>query len=175
MIVTFADEILRIWMGAEFAAGGTRPLQWLAIGTFINSVAFVPFALIQGMGRPRITATMHLIELPLYVVALALLTQWRGIDGASIAWTLRVSLDAVLLFAAAGVLMQQRRGVVGSFILAVAAASGITLGVAALEPLWLRGVAVCFVLGAYVAISWTRLLDTEARQFIRRIVVRGRG
>jgi len=55
------------------ARGGFRDatvfacLQWLAVGVFINSLAYVPFSLLQGVGRPDLTATLHLIELPLYL------------------------------------------------------------------------------------------------------------
>ncbi len=63
--IALAQDGLRLWLGAEFAQHSFRVLQWLAVGVFINSLAFVPFSLLQGVGRPDITATLHLIELPL--------------------------------------------------------------------------------------------------------------
>ncbi|MFO0170882.1 MAG: oligosaccharide flippase family protein, partial [Aphanizomenon sp.] len=70
VIITFANEALTLWIGKDFAQNSTQVLQWLAIGVFINSLSQVPFALIQGVGRPDITAKFHFIELPFYVMIL---------------------------------------------------------------------------------------------------------
>lgn len=96
--ITFAPEGLRLWLGAAFAHNSESVLRLLAVGVFVNSVGYVPFALIQGAGRPHVTATIHLLELPLYLVAVWVLTKNLGIEGTAIAWTGRVVVDAVLLF-----------------------------------------------------------------------------
>jgi O-antigen/teichoic acid export membrane protein len=96
--ITFAPEGLRLWLGPAFAHNSESVLRLLAVGVFVNSVGYVPFALIQGAGRPHVTATLHLLELPLYLVAVWVLTQHLGIEGTALAWTGRVALDAVLLF-----------------------------------------------------------------------------
>jgi len=36
-------------VGAEFAQHSFRVLQWLAAGVFLNSLAYVPFTLLQGV------------------------------------------------------------------------------------------------------------------------------
>ena len=96
--IALAQDGLRLWLGAEFAQHSYRVLQWLAVGVFINSVAFVPLAFLQSVGRPDKTATLHLIELPLYLGLLWWLIGTRGIEGAAIAWTARVTVDALLMF-----------------------------------------------------------------------------
>jgi O-antigen/teichoic acid export membrane protein len=96
--ITFAPEALRLWLGAAFAHNSESVLRVLALGVFVNSVTYVPFALIQGAGRPSVTATIHLAELPLYLVAAWVLTKYLGIEGTAIACTGRIVLDAVLLF-----------------------------------------------------------------------------
>jgi len=53
LIATFAYEVLRLWLGASFADHSTRVLQWLAAGVFVNSLAQIPFALLQSAGRGR--------------------------------------------------------------------------------------------------------------------------
>jgi len=58
--------------------------------------------MVQGYGRPDIAAKFHLLELPFYLITLSLALRWYGIVGAAVAWTLRVTLDASLLFVAAG-------------------------------------------------------------------------
>jgi O-antigen/teichoic acid export membrane protein len=66
-----------------------------------NCFAFVPLALLQGIGRPDLPAKFYLLELPLYVGAAWFLIPKLGIAGAALAWALRVALDAVLLFGGA--------------------------------------------------------------------------
>jgi O-antigen/teichoic acid export membrane protein len=96
-LVVFAPDVLRLWIGNEFAENSTMVLQLLAIGVFVNSLALVPFTLIQGLGRPDITAKFHLLELPFYLLMLWYgISQW-GIAGAAIAWTVRVTVDGILL------------------------------------------------------------------------------
>ncbi len=101
MIVLLADTGLRWWVGAEFADRGTRVLQWLALGRFVNGLAQIPFSFLQGIGRPDITAKLHLAELLPYAALAWSLTRVGGIEGTAIAWVVRVGADALLLFAMA--------------------------------------------------------------------------
>lgn len=101
VLALFSEDILTIWVGADFAIQSTVIMQILAFGVLINSIANIPYALLQGVGRPDIIAKFHLLELPLYMgTAWFLINRW-GITGAAAAWTIRVLLDAILLFAAA--------------------------------------------------------------------------
>jgi len=97
VLVVFAEDGLRLWLGEEFAKQSAAVMQWLAIGVFLNSYAQVPFAFIQGIGRADITAKLHLMELPIYVVLMFWLLGKYGISGVAIAWLLRSALDAGLL------------------------------------------------------------------------------
>lgn len=99
LMILGAGPGLRIWMGADFAGHSRGVLQALALGAFINAMAAIPFAFIQGIGRPDVTARFHLIEAPLYVVLLWGLVHLYGIQGAALAWVIRVSLDSALLYA----------------------------------------------------------------------------
>jgi O-antigen/teichoic acid export membrane protein len=97
-LLSLAGPILHLWLGEEFVAQSTRLMQILTLGVLINSLAQVPSGLIQSVGRPDLTARLHLLELPLYLALLWWSVQTRGITGAALAWTLRVSLDAAALF-----------------------------------------------------------------------------
>lgn len=99
LIAVFAADGLRLWLSDEFAQHGAAVLQWLAAGVLINGLAYVPFAFVQGAGRPDLTAKLHLAEMPFYLLTLWFFMQQWGIVGAAAAWTLRVSVDAVALFA----------------------------------------------------------------------------
>ncbi len=98
IVVAGAEVGLRWWVGAAFSDRGTRVLQWLALGRFVNGLAQIPLAFLQGIGRPDITAKLHLVELPLYAVLAWGLTRAYGIEGTAVAWGVRVSADAALLF-----------------------------------------------------------------------------
>ncbi len=98
LIITFAPEGLDLWLGQEFVNKSTHVLQWLAVGVFLNSLAHIAFAFIQGIGRPDLTAKLHLIELPLYLLLVWYLIGAYGIEGAAIAWAVRTGIDAIFLF-----------------------------------------------------------------------------
>ena len=97
VLVTFSQEILVIWLGDDFARNSATVLQLLATGVFINCLSQVVFALIQGRGRPDITAKIHLVELLLYLPLLWWSLKYYGIIGAAFLWTSRVAVDGVLL------------------------------------------------------------------------------
>ena len=98
-VILFARPGLELWLGDDFARHSTRVSQWLALGVLANGLGTVAFAVVQGAGRPDLTAKFHLVELPIYLIALTVLVRHYGIEGAAIAWTLRVALDTTLLFA----------------------------------------------------------------------------
>ena len=98
IIIIFAGRGLRWWLDAEFEKNSVHVLQWLSVGVLFNSLAQIPFVLLQGTGRPDITAKIHLIELPCYLLLLWFLISVKGIEGAGIAWCARSMMDACLLF-----------------------------------------------------------------------------
>jgi O-antigen/teichoic acid export membrane protein len=63
----------------------------------LNSLGHSPFALVQGFGRPDLTAKLHIIELPVYVLSLIWLLRDFGINGVAIAWVIRATVDTMLL------------------------------------------------------------------------------
>lgn len=97
----FAPVILRLWMGPEYAAQGTMALRILALGVLINAVAHIPYTFLEASGRPDVPAKFHLLELAIHLPLAWYLVGRFGIDGAAIAWTTRVTLDTLLLLAAA--------------------------------------------------------------------------
>ena len=71
----------------------------LLIGAFFNSIGGVPFSFIQANGRADITAKIHLIELPIYILLLYFCVSYFGLLGAAYAWSLRMCMDSILLWA----------------------------------------------------------------------------
>jgi len=107
-IVILAGDALTVWLGADIARHSTRVMQWIAIGVLFNCPGQVAFALIQGMGRPDLTAKIHLGQLPIYLVLLGWSLGRFGIEGAAVAWTGRVLIDTTLLLIVASRLLPGR-------------------------------------------------------------------
>jgi O-antigen/teichoic acid export membrane protein len=161
--VALAQDGLKLWLGAEFAQHSFRVLQCLAVGVFINSLALVPFTLVQGVGRPDLTAKLHLIELPMYLALLWWMIGARGIEGAAIAWTARVAADALFLFFVARRFLlgnspiRLRTVLLPATALLILAAAALLQG-PIVKGLFLLGTILCFAL-----VMWFRILTPDER------------
>jgi O-antigen/teichoic acid export membrane protein len=96
--MVFAKPLLSLWLGHQFALLTMPVFQILLVGVFANGTAHVPYALLQAHGRADLTAKLHLAELPVFVGSLLWAVSLWGVVGAAVAWTLRVVLDALLLY-----------------------------------------------------------------------------
>lgn len=93
LIAVTANEWLTIWLSKEFAVKSASIVRWLAAGILINSVAQILYAKIQGAGKAEWTAKLHLLESLPYWIFLWVLLKLYGIEGAAIAWFVRVAID----------------------------------------------------------------------------------
>jgi O-antigen/teichoic acid export membrane protein len=98
-LVVFAPDILRVWVGQSYADQSSTVFRILGFGLFFCSLAQVPATALQAVGRPDLPAKFHLMELPLLVGLNVALIPLFGIVGAALVWTVRVIVDAALLFA----------------------------------------------------------------------------
>jgi O-antigen/teichoic acid export membrane protein len=160
-IALFAREGLTVWMGAEFAWKAYRVAQVIALGTFLNGIAHIPFTLLQGAGRADMTARIHMLELPIYVAMVVVLTGRFGIIGTAVAWTTRVGLDLLMLSAlarretGAPVLPGVRSVVSMVGVLALFATSLMNLQVI------VKTLILIAVLVLLCAVTWTVLLERD--------------
>lgn len=97
LAVVYAPQFLHLWLGQEIAANGSRAMQILAFGVLVNSLAHAPYAMVQAAGRPDLIAKFYLAEIPIYLALCFWLIPNFGVSGAAATWTVRVTLDAVLL------------------------------------------------------------------------------
>ena len=100
LVATFSKDLLLVWQGPMFAEKSALVLQILVTGVLINSLGWVPANLLMGFGRPDLTTKIHVIQLVIYPGAVYLLILRWGIVGAAVAFTLRVTLETVLVFIA---------------------------------------------------------------------------
>jgi O-antigen/teichoic acid export membrane protein len=167
--VTFAPEGLQLWLGSAFSHNSELVMRVLAAGVFINAIAYVPFVLIQGAGRPDITAKLHLLELPLYLGSLWQLTKRLGIEGSAVAWTGRITLDAVLLFFLAHRLLPHKHRLVPNLV-ATTAAGLLVLYLATIpRGLLMKGAFVVSALLVFGIVSWFWALEPEERRLMFRV------
>ena len=97
-LVVLGPDALSLWMGRSFAIQSAAVLQILALGVLANGIAYIPYNMLQAVGRPDLTGKFHLLELAPYVVLCFVLIPRWGIEGAALASTVRFALDAGLLF-----------------------------------------------------------------------------
>lgn len=106
----FAKPLLDLWLGSAFAGTSIRIFELLLQGIFINAYAYLPFVLLQAHARSDVTAKLHVLEFPLFIVLLVWAVHTYGLLGAALAWTLRVAVDAALLYWVASRLLIKQRG-----------------------------------------------------------------
>lgn len=98
VLTVWAAPLLSWWISPQFAAHSAPVLQILVWGMLATCVATIPFTVLQSAGNARLTAWLHLAELPFYLAALWGLLSAFGLVGAAAAWALRNAVDAALLF-----------------------------------------------------------------------------
>jgi O-antigen/teichoic acid export membrane protein len=167
VVIVFAREGLTLWVGAEFAQHSAVVLQWLAIGVFFNGIAQIPFALVQGIGRPDITGKLHLVELPVYAIFLWLLVRTHGIEGAAMAWTARVLLDAIILFGFSYRILRTEPQNLRRFAVPIASALLLlTLGSIPMS-MYLKVSFTALTLFGFGFVTWFAFLDPSERLYAR--------
>lgn len=89
--------LLPIWTKNQLPDDSIISGQILCIGVIANSFGAMFYASIHSAGKSKTTALIHILELPVYIISLAWLIPLLGIQGAAIAWSGRMILDAALL------------------------------------------------------------------------------
>jgi O-antigen/teichoic acid export membrane protein len=166
LIVLFAPEGMRLWLGPEFQRISTPVVRWIAAGVLVNSVAQVPFGLLQAVDRADVTAKLHLCELPVYVLVVVAAVHFFGLTGAAIAWTLRLGIEGVIL------LYLAKRLVIGE-ALPARFALGLVLSLALLGMACIpmspatKLLVTIAVLGVFALLGWHSLLQNDERRYLR--------
>jgi O-antigen/teichoic acid export membrane protein len=154
VLVIFAPEGLAVWLGSDFGHNSAPVARLLAVAVLVNSMAHVPFAHLQSVGRPDITAKFHLIELPIYIAMLFFLARSWGITGVAVAWLLRVLLDTFLLFWFSFRLLPECRFIVTRLPLMMVGVLALNLAAASIGGMAIKIIAVCVVFFVAVPAFW---------------------
>lgn len=164
--VTLAPEVLTLWLGGDFARQSTYVMQCLALGVFLNGLAQVPSALIQGVGRPDLTFKLHMLELFPYLITAWFLIRGYGITGAALAWTARTALDLVLFFWGGRQILPECKETIRRLSWGLAGTLPlIGLGALPLGLAW-RVAYLTVIMAAAPILIWQRILGTEEKNVL---------
>lgn len=166
LVILYAEDGLSIWVGPEFASYSAKVLKWLSPGVIVLSLGHIPYALIQGTGRPDLAAKIHLMELPLYVAVLYWCTLNYGIVGAAAAWTARGILETLLFYLMALRILKSEGIPLLNLGLMILFSVLTMLLFASLKGEYLKAIAAAAFLCTYAALAWQRWLTAGERSFI---------
>lgn len=174
VLIVFHNEILFHWMGTEFMLRSGLIFCVFAAGIIFHSVAQVPNAALQALGRPDVAAKLLAAELPAYALVVYLLTRDFGIEGTALAWMVRVTVEAgVLLWAAYAVMREAGVGSDVSYWWKSMAGSVLAMGAIAIARNIFGQevgiVALLLALPAYAAAVWFLLFDQDDRSIVNRL------
>lgn len=174
LVAVFAQDLLRLWLGPALAEQSAPVLRILALGAGLQVLAAIPSSMVQGLGRPDLTAKFYLLETPVYLGAVWWLVRVRGIEGAALAWSGRFALDGLLLLWAARHMglwsWRTSWAAAGRVIIPVA---GVLSMFAVLYALPLAPVPRVVLVGSLLAVFywcvWAVVLGSEERSWVLRL------
>lgn len=175
VLLALAYDLLRLWAGTDIAQNSAVVAKWLAVGVLIHAIAAVPINALQGTGRAGVAAKVQLASLPPYALALPFVTGGFGIVGVAILWTLRIVVEAAILFLVAGRSLRADLDEPESTVslrstILLTAFMLLFLGAGYLVPdaLVLRVSVVAVLLAVFVLWEWLFFLRTEDRRDITK-------
>jgi O-antigen/teichoic acid export membrane protein len=147
-VIAVLHIFMRYWVGADFASRAAPVGVILLAGVWINGLAIIPFEHLQAIDRPDLTAKFHAIEVLPFLGILWVGLHTFGLVGAAWAWTLRVTVDALLLIFVAGQTKGWQRMIPGGVLVLAA-----TLVVPTTILSWRSGAEIVLLIVALLS-SW---------------------
>lgn len=167
--ILLSKVFMVLWIGPSFASEATPILEILLMGAWINGIAFIPFSLLQGQGRPDVVAKVHMLEIIPYVLLLWFMLNMYGVLGAAIAWSVRVAIDAAFLLKLAGFRARNMIGLILGFAL-ITGSYVVNLELRDIGAIW----AVCLAgLVFVIFVGFAITFDPNVRRIVTEIWDRG--
>ena len=172
LLAFFARDLLRLWLGPEFAAQSAFVVVVLAAAFLVNTVVAVPNNYLMGIGRVDIAPKYQAVELVAFTGLTWAGAKLWGIKGVAVATALRLAAFSVFLMAASfrpgrirfGFVW--RNGLAGVLAGLALFAAGLAANSALGGGLW--GAAI--LSAAFVAAAYFRLIDPEERAFFKGLL-----
>lgn len=176
VLFAWSYEVLRLWIGPDFAARAALPFRVLLVGFAARLLAPVSRALLDGVDRPDWEAKIYLLELPVWIGLLWVLTNAYGVVGAAVAFTLTAFAHTAALWFVVdrGCRISYRR-MIGDALHPAGSILAVLVGGAALlprasigEPVHVTAtVLACAVYAVFAAIL---VLDDRDRDLVGRLL-----
>ena len=168
LIVAFAYKGMTFWIGSQFAENSYIVLQVLAVGTLFNSIGYIHYAFLDGIGKPDINAKVQLVELPFYSLLMWFSIKEYGINGAAYAWGIRTAVDSAILWFFAQKFNSMKIAVkvktIHLWIILLILSSSVILII--VGDTYYKILISIVALSIFLLISWHSLLKIEERDFI---------
>jgi O-antigen/teichoic acid export membrane protein len=97
VLIVWGGPILKLWLGKNFDPASVAPLQIMAVGLAVNTLSQINFSLLQIHGGEQRAAYLQVLNVLFVAVAVLVLVPVFGINGAALAFTGRLMLDAFLV------------------------------------------------------------------------------
>ena len=175
-VVLFGTDLLKLWVGDEFAAHSGTAAKILALGLLVGVVKPVFWSVIEGNGRPDLLAKLYLVEGVANVAVVYVLVRGLGVEGAAISFAVRALAEtAIVVWMARGVAglrkrdlwdSEMRRVLVVLGSLTIAAAGTRLLGVGVTQA-----IALCAVFCAFLAAVWAWVWSEETKGTLLRALL----
>jgi len=170
-IIVLAQPFFKIWLGGDFARNSTIIMQILSVAILINSVSQVTSSAVQAMGRPDLSAKLHMIEFPFYLAAIWFLISSFGIMGAAMAWLLRTVLDTSLYFwlfyKVLPIDVERREKPKKVLIIWAVTMLGVGMLLSVISVLAVKLVLLAVILITTLLFYWFSLLDDDEKDFLK--------
>jgi O-antigen/teichoic acid export membrane protein len=98
VLFIWASEILRLWIGPEFAREAATPLRVLVVGFTVSLLAPISGAFLDGIGKPDLVVKLYVIELPINCLLVFALASKFGIVGAAMSYAIRAIGETIALW-----------------------------------------------------------------------------
>lgn len=174
VLIVFSKDILIIWLGNDFAEESVNVFRLICIGVLLNAIGYMPFALIQGIGRPDVVAKYHLVEFPIYVCVTVMLINVLGINGAALAWCLRMAwtipiftLFCMRIARVSFKSLSENRTNRSIIISALSITTSIVLARYHEASIGITSLLTLALLSVYVAIVWLIIFDDIDKNFAK--------
>ena len=177
----WGGEALTVWIGPEFAAKATVPLQIITVGYVVALLAPISGSLLDGTGRPDVLPKIYAVEIPINLVVVFVLTSQFGIVGAAWSFTIRALFETLAVwFMVYRVLPLSRSRIVRECVTPIGlAAVVLAVGAGAIvvgrvPPLGAAAASLALVAG-YAAYTLSVVIDQRDLDFFARFIQRRRG
>ena len=106
--IILLKPFMNFWIGKELSIIASPLGEILLLGVWINSLAYIPYSLLQGKGRPEIVAKLQIALIVPFLLMLFLSIKIGGEYGAACVWSVRIIIDAIFLFRFSGILRKRK-------------------------------------------------------------------